>query len=722
MRKILQPMILLVLVISTGVPNGVAQEVAPAGQLRTLNDFFPLILPESTTLADWEHRSSELRRHIQTSLGLFPLPEKTPLNEVIHGKIVMDDYSVERVFFESFPGHFVTGNLYRPLGVTGKTAGVLCPHGHYSNGRFYESSASDVERMLSTGEEKFAENARSPLQARCVQLARMGCTVFHYDMVGYADSVQIASSIAHGFHEQRPHLNGATDYGFFSPAAELNLQSIMGLQTWNSIRSLDFLLSLDEVDPKRIGVTGSSGGGTQTFILGAIDSRPTVAFPAVMVSTGMQGGCTCENCCNLRIDTGNVEFAALFAPKPQGLSAANDWTREMKTKGIPEIRRVYELFGAEKNLEFVETPDFPHGFNLVAREAMYRWFNECLQLNSETTEREIEFLPKESLTVWNDQFPKPATSERAEQEVLQQWRELQSQQIKALVTVQTGLNSGPLEATQRELRSIYRSLVETGRSLERSDGSDGFDSTLKSALVYDKTSQLESNNQQPNQKTYLLFSEGGMDSLRDSFPEIDRLIESLKGNDRTTCRIFVIDTDNLTPESFHENQLVENGREAAGYTYGYNRPALARQVVAIRDLIQAVVEQSVTAGSTTVQNVTVISVDASSLAVAFAAAILETSENQKLDLVLHTNGRRLANVDSLTHRDFLPGGLKYGGVPSLLTLLAPNRLMLFDKGEDLTSLNAIYNSLNDSERLTCINQTQSPNEIIERIVNWLESD
>ncbi len=128
-------------------------------------------------------------------------------------------------------------------------------------------------------------------------LARLGCIVFHYDMVGVADSQPIA------------HASGFADV-----AAELRLQSAMGLQTWNSIRALDFLLSLPEVDPKRIGVTGASGGGTQTFLLGAIDDRPAVAFPAVMVSTGMQGGCVCENASYLRQGLGNVDLAAVFAP------------------------------------------------------------------------------------------------------------------------------------------------------------------------------------------------------------------------------------------------------------------------------------------------------------------------------------------------------------------------------------------------------------------------
>ncbi len=130
-------------------------------------------------------------------------------------------------------------------------------------------------------------------------------------------------------------------WGFYSPQADLRLQSIMGLQTWNAIRSLDFLASLPDVDPDRLAVTGGSGGGTQTILLGAIDDRVKVGFPNGMVSTSMQGGCYCENCNLLRIDTGNVELAALFAPKPQAMTAADDWTKEMMTDGYPELQRIY---------------------------------------------------------------------------------------------------------------------------------------------------------------------------------------------------------------------------------------------------------------------------------------------------------------------------------------------------------------------------------------------
>ena len=364
-----------------GAGAGWAQEPEPDPPV-TLDSPHPFRPPG--TLEEWTERRAFLRRQVLVSAGLWPLPERTPLEPVIHGAVHRDGYTVEKVYFASLPGHYVSGNLYRPTagGGGGETpfAGVLSPHGHWDGGRFTELSD---ERG----------NDRWPLQARCAELARLGCVVFHYDMVGYGDSTAI------------PH--GA---GFQSSTALLGGESFLGLQLWNSIRALDFLAAQPGVDPERLGVTGASGGGTQTFLLCAVDDRPAAAFPAVMVSTRMQGGCVCENAPYLRLDTGNVELAALFAPKPLALSGADDWTIAIETEGLPQLKAVWKLYGAEDRVTARAWPEYPHNFNHAARAMMVHWFNRHLDLGHEEpiVERPIQPLGREELAVFGADHPRPA--------------------------------------------------------------------------------------------------------------------------------------------------------------------------------------------------------------------------------------------------------------------------------------------------------------------------
>ncbi len=258
------------------------------GDLQNLNGYFPFQSVEN--VQQWPHRRAEIKRRILVSQGLWPLPTKSPLDAVIHGRVEREDYAVDRVYFESVPGHYVTASLYRPKGKSGPFPAILSPHGHWNEGRFYDAGEDLVRSQIEAGAETFEVGGRYPIQARAVQLARMGCLVLVYDMIGYADSNQLA---------HRPskweHLDTKQDWGFMSVQAELRLQNMMGLQTWNSIRAIDFLLEQEETDPSRIGVTGASGGGTQSMIIAAIDDRIAAAMPCVMVSTAMQGGCTCEN-------------------------------------------------------------------------------------------------------------------------------------------------------------------------------------------------------------------------------------------------------------------------------------------------------------------------------------------------------------------------------------------------------------------------------------------
>lgn len=146
--KVISLVMLSFLLVNT-VGLAEAPRVLPAGQvpkdrrlepLKDLNGYFPFT--PAKTKEEWEPRAERVRRQILVANGLWPMPTKTPLNAQIHGAIDMGDYTVEKAYFESMPGFYVTGSLYRPKGKSGKLAAVLCPHGHWPNGRFYDNSAA----------------------------------------------------------------------------------------------------------------------------------------------------------------------------------------------------------------------------------------------------------------------------------------------------------------------------------------------------------------------------------------------------------------------------------------------------------------------------------------------------------------------------------------------------------------------------------------------------
>ena len=166
------------------------------------------------------------------------------------------------------------------------------------------------------------------------------------------------------------------DHGYGGEREGLWGLSLMGLQLWNAIRSVDFLESLPDVDNNRIGCTGASGGGTQTFMLTAVDDRIKVSAPVNMISAHMQGGCLCENAPNLRLDTSNIEIGALMAPKPLLLvSATGDWTKDTPKVEYPAIRSIYAHFDAEDKVHEVQI-DADHNYNKDSREAVYAWFGK----------------------------------------------------------------------------------------------------------------------------------------------------------------------------------------------------------------------------------------------------------------------------------------------------------------------------------------------------------
>jgi hypothetical protein len=293
-----------------------------------------------TTPEAWQKRAEEIRTQILLAVELQPLPEKCALNPILGDKRLFDGYQVQNVAFESLPGVYVTGSIYSPTSAKDTLPGILSPHGHWPKREDYGRYRPDV-------------------QNRCAAMARMGAMVFTYDMVGYGQLAEF------GWRHDHP--------------------KTMKLQIWNSIRAVDFLISMG-ADPNRIACTGASGGGTQTFHLAAVDSRVSVSIPVVMISNRHFGGCICELGMpiheNKDFKTNNVEITACIAPHPLLLvSVGTDATETTPEIEYPNIRYIYELFGQPEMVENAHLPDDQHGYDFNKRAAVYPFLAKHLVLD-----------------------------------------------------------------------------------------------------------------------------------------------------------------------------------------------------------------------------------------------------------------------------------------------------------------------------------------------------
>lgn len=322
--------------------------------------------------ASWETRAEKIRSVMREGMQWDKMPDITGnFNPIIHSTREMDGYIVENIAIESFPGFFITGNLYRPTESKEKQAAILSPHGHLKD-----------KRLL------------ADVQTRCAVFARMGAVVFAYDMIGRGESQQVDHYI---------------------PIA-------LVLQTYNSKRVLDYLLSRSDVDATRVGMTGGSGGATQTFMLTAIDDRITASAPVVQVSAHFFGGCVCESGMpvhkSVDLQTNNVEIAALAAPRPMILiSNGGDWTRNTPRIEYPYLQSVYALYDAEHKVENVHLPAERHDYRYSKRAPVYNFFAEYLELNGGAIPYEdgykenfVTVLPQDELKVFNDEHPLPANA------------------------------------------------------------------------------------------------------------------------------------------------------------------------------------------------------------------------------------------------------------------------------------------------------------------------
>lgn len=666
------------------------------GPLKDLNGYFPLAVPP--TKQEWEQRAEYVKRQILVACGLWPMPSRPPVKATVHGRVERDDYVVDRVFFESSPGLLVTGSLYHPKGATESLPTILCPHGHWNNGRFHDHGEATIKKEIEAKAEQFDVGGRHPLQARCVQLARMGCNVFLYDMQGYADNGSFTFELIHRFAKQRPDLSSPERWGLFSAQSELRLLSALGIQTWNSIRVLDWLTSLPEVDQKRIGVTGASGGGTQTFMLAAIDDRIAAAFPAVMVSTAMQGGCTCENATYLRVNTGNIEFAALAAPKPIAMTGADDWTVDIERKGLPELKQVYAMLGVPDRVA-AKYMKFPHNYNSPSRHMMYEFFNSALKIGaSSTAERDYKPLTKEEATVWSGDHKAPTLNEDFEVAAL---RALDADSNAKLAKL-----TPKDEASLKEFRRIVGGGIDVmiGRRLpaagttkwDKRDESERNGYTEFAGYV-----RLEPHNEELpavflypkpwNKEVVLWVSDQGKSDLfgADNQP-IAAVAELLKKGfavgsaDLLYQGEFLKDGNALT-----QARIVNNSREFAGYTLGYNHPLFSQRVHDVMTLVSFTKHYK-----SKPEKVHLAGLGWSGL---IAAAACAQSEGLVSSLAISTRGLRFGSITQIRDVNLWPGAVKYGDVPSILALCAPTPLWLSgEQGQVPAVTAAAYKAANSN--------------------------
>jgi sugar phosphate isomerase/epimerase/dienelactone hydrolase len=305
--------------------------------------------------ARWQVRRNRLKSCVKEAIRLERLPVAPGSMPLLSAERKMDGYTVQNIGLEVLPGFYVAGSVYRPSEIRGKIPVVLCPNGHFSDGRYNKD-----------------------VQLRCAGLARMGAVAVNYDLFGWGESaLQIAPE------KHRTSLANT-------------------MQALNSIRMLDYLLSFGYADSSRVGITGGSGGGSHTILLSAIDERIDVSVPTVMMSAVHYGGCPCESGNPIHLcgdGTNNVELAALFAPKPQlVISDGGDWTAHVPDLEFPFLKRIYDFYD-EGMVENAHFPEEGHDYGPSKRTAMYRFMANHLGLDASKVFDNEGNLDESALTV-----------------------------------------------------------------------------------------------------------------------------------------------------------------------------------------------------------------------------------------------------------------------------------------------------------------------------------
>ncbi len=323
---------------------------------RQAEDGMKLVPYLSSLYADkaaWEARKDTLRKEVRARLGIDKLLAVCSKDAPEYGKIrKFDGYTVQNFRLKTANGHTVCGSIYAPKG-KGKHPLIICPNGHFSNGRY-----GTVQ------------------QQRLATLARMGAICVDYDLWGWGESADEVGSKGHQ-----------------TPEAHV-------MQALNGIRILDWMIQRKDVDKTRVGVNGGSGGGTQSVLLSVLDDRYTACCPVVSVSSWFDGGCPCESGMPIQLAGGgtcNAELAAMFAPKPMMLvSDGGDWTSTTPELEYPYIKRIYGFYGAADKVMNVHLPKERHDFGPNKRNAVYKFFIETFKLDASKLDEDKVVIEEEN--------------------------------------------------------------------------------------------------------------------------------------------------------------------------------------------------------------------------------------------------------------------------------------------------------------------------------------
>lgn len=384
---------------------------------------------------------------IRESFG--PEPERTPLNPRITGVVERETYRIENVIFESRPGFPVTANVYVPKQVSGKLPAVVGSCGHSSNGKAAEA-----------------------YQAFAQGLARLGYICLIFDPIGQGERIQypdenLKSKVGVGVGE---HLHGGNQQ--FLVGENLSMW-----RAWDGIRALDYLLTREDVDPQRVGITGNSGGGTMTTWLCGVEQRWSMGAPSCFVTTFRRNmenelPADTEQCPPKALALGldHCDFLAAMAPKPVIILAKEKdyFDARGAEEAYARLKHLYGLLGAEENIGLFIGPS-GHGYSQENREAMYSWFHRATgQTGNEagdqekfngvlTTAAELAFTSEPELTIEKDETlwctPRGQVSTLEGTRTLFDFTREKSEQ---LAQARKGLRGGELQQAVRDVLKIRR--------------------------------------------------------------------------------------------------------------------------------------------------------------------------------------------------------------------------------------------------------------------------